>query len=131
MERVKRRVEVSFTSEGRSGIGFTSNLSRGGVLMRSAVIFVPGTQLTGKLELGLEAPVSFAAEVAWAKRVRTDDGSPPAQSMGLRFVQPPPEEYLRYLAHCESLHRELPSVAVDGRGTATMTMPQPGALVSL
>src|SRR4051794_8817926 len=107
---LRGRLYVTFTSGGRSRSGFTPHLSPRGILFRTPGVFVSGTRLTPQLELRTGYPIRFEAEVVWAKRMRTDGGLGLAQSMGLRFVEPPSEDYFLYLAEGEGLHRELPAV---------------------
>lgn len=97
--RHKKRIEVRYGTDNPTYQGYSGNISRSGMMIRTTRVFGPGTIL--KVEI--KAPACnfvFDARVEWA-RAGTVQLLPTGRvGMGVRFIEPP-EDFLTWLSDRE------------------------------
>jgi hypothetical protein len=97
LNRPRKRLQIKFESQAGSGMGFTENISAGGLLLHSNLVCPPGTLLRGTIQLGAQE-LRFDAEVRWARKTTGPLAQFMKNSMGLRFVTPPDERFYQLLS---------------------------------
>ncbi len=87
--RVTYKAEVSYGSEDNFYLGFTGNISEGGLFISTNNPMEVGSKIKVKLTLpGIDQPVELDAEVRWVRDIDvSDEGLPPG--MGVRFLNIP------------------------------------------
>ncbi len=84
-ERVDAEFEVTAESDHNFYLGFTENISEGGLFLATYQTHKLGDTLTLRFTLpGVERPIETVAEVRWARRLNPASDTPPG--VGLRFV---------------------------------------------
>lgn len=88
--RRQRRIpvdcEVTFTSESNFYVGFTENVSEGGLFVASTDLLPPGTEVNLRFTLpGDDAPTYVDGVVRW-QRWAEDVGDQIAPGLGIEFV---------------------------------------------
>jgi hypothetical protein len=101
MDRPRRRLQIRFDSKVGSGVGFTENVSAGGLLLHSNMVCVPGTTINGTLQLPGNQEIRFQAEVRWSRKTTGPLAQFMKNSMGLRFLTPPDERFYQLLVKPE------------------------------
>jgi hypothetical protein len=85
--REKRRVMVRFGIDRPEKTGFTMNVSRSGMFLRTNTVFKPGTRI--QLEIVLpDRSFGLWAQVVWAKKVPPQLAHVLDCGMGVRFLEP-------------------------------------------
>ena len=97
MDRPRKRLQIRFESKMGSGMGFTENVSAGGLLLHSNLVCPPGTTINGTLQLPGNQEIRFQAEVRWARKTTGALAQFMKNSMGLRFLTPPDEKFYQLL----------------------------------
>ena len=67
-KRQRKRIALRFGVDAASKIGFTDDITREGLFIRTALVFNPGTRLQVELDPP-EGRIVLEGEVRWAKRV--------------------------------------------------------------
>jgi predicted thioesterase len=116
IRRIKGRLPVSYDSPAGKGAGYTANYSPGGIQIVARTVYVPGTQLSGKITLPDKTEVPFDGEVRWAKRttirgIERDLSTQPQNAMGIKFLIPLGEAYFSFLQ--KEWEREGPEVSAS------------------
>ncbi len=101
MDRPRKRLQIKFESKMGSGVGFTENVSAGGLLLHSNLVCAPGTTVRGTLQLPGNVEIRFEAEVRWARKTAGPLAQFMKSSMGLRFLTPPDERFYQLLVKPE------------------------------
>ncbi len=95
-KRARKRVEVRFGPDEPSFIGYSGNVSRTGIMVRTVRVFAPGTIL--HLELRFPAGAfRMRGVVAWAREGGVQWLSTGRVGMGITFIDPP-EAFLRTIS---------------------------------
>jgi Tfp pilus assembly protein PilZ len=86
--RSRRRLTVHYGTGSTKHIGYSGNISRTGMMIRTTRVFEPGTILTLEVEL-LPRTICLTGKVMWA-RVGELRWLPTGKiGMGIRFIDPP------------------------------------------
>jgi len=94
-KRAHRRVEVRYGPDQPQFIGYSGNVSRGGIMVRAVRVFAPGTVLNLELKFP-DGTFRVRGEVVWARQGPIQFLSTGRVGMGITFVQPS-AEFLGYL----------------------------------
>ncbi len=93
--RARRRVEVRFGPDDLQFIGYSGNVSRSGIMVRSVRVFAPGTVLNLELKFP-DGTFRVRGEVVWAREGPVQFLSTGRVGMGITFLQPP-VDFLTFL----------------------------------
>ena len=86
--RSRRRLTVHYGAGAQRHIGYSGNISRTGMMIRTTRVFEPGTVLAIEMDLA-GRKLALSGQVIWA-RVGEVRWLPTGKiGMGIRFVQPP------------------------------------------
>jgi hypothetical protein len=69
LNRKKKRLTVRFGREAAEKLGFTEDISRTGIFLKTAQILQPGSPIKIELEVGRDEVVQLEGTVVWAKKV--------------------------------------------------------------
>jgi hypothetical protein len=86
--RSRRRLTVHYGPQGPSHIGYSGNISRSGMMIRTTRVFEPGTILAIEVEL-TGRKLSLRGQVVWARIGEVRWLTTGKIGMGIRFLQPP------------------------------------------
>lgn len=67
--RCKRRLQVRFEGDDRSHIGFTDDVSKDGIFIRTTKVYRPGTILSVRITTKDGNETAFKGQVRWAKKI--------------------------------------------------------------
>ena len=68
-KRVRKRLKLKYGPDGPQKLGFTDDVSEGGIFIRSPQVERPGTLLAVEIDVPGKGTVRFDGKVRWAKRV--------------------------------------------------------------
>ena len=88
--RIRRRIEIRYGREEPNIIGYSGNVSKLGLMVRTVRVFAPGTVLNLAVKLGAES-FGLSGMVKWARRGSTQLLATGRVGMGIRFIEPQPE----------------------------------------
>ena len=94
-KRAHRRVEVRYGPAGPQHIGYSGNVSRTGIMIRTIRVFPPGTVLNLELKFP-DSTFQLRGEVVWARDGSVQLLSTGRVGMGVTF-QETPADLLEYL----------------------------------
>ena len=86
-KRARRRVEVRYGPEALQHIGYSGNVSRSGIMVRTIRVFAPGTVLNLELKFP-GGTFNVRGEVVWAREGPVQLLSTGRIGMGINFVSP-------------------------------------------
>ena len=87
-QRVRRRIEVRYGPAGPRFIGYSGNLSRTGLMVRTTRVFRPGTVLSIELKpAGRSIPLR--GRVMWARKGSVQWLGTGRIGMGVHLIDPP------------------------------------------
>jgi Tfp pilus assembly protein PilZ len=69
LNRLKKRLTVRFGRDAADRLGFTEDISRTGIFVKTAQIIQPGSAIKIALELDRNETVQLEGTVVWAKKV--------------------------------------------------------------
>ena len=93
--RAHRRIEVRYGPERPEYIGYSGNVSRSGIMVRTIRVFPPGTFLHLELKFP-DGSFQARGEVVWAREGPVQLLSTGRIGMGINFLHPS-EEFREYL----------------------------------
>jgi uncharacterized protein (TIGR02266 family) len=89
--RLRRRLEVRYSDgSGPALMGYSGNLSRNGMMIRTMRVFPPGTRLAIELRFPNQT-IRVNGEVAWAREGPMSWLATGRIGMGIKFDEAPPE----------------------------------------
>ena len=94
--RLNKRLMVSFSENGFSGLGLTSNISKDGLCVASKAEFAGNAEVTVSIAVPGEI-LDLKGEVIWCKESNDRDNDV-SDIIGIRITEAPPE-YLNYVEH--------------------------------
>ena len=95
--RIPKRLFVKFGIEQTNAIGFTGDISRNGLFIKTNTVYPPDTQLLIQLVLPDDREIDMAGRVMWAKRVNPSMiRHVKKNGMGVQLDRVP-EDYSRFL----------------------------------
>ncbi len=94
-KRARKRVEVHYGVGDTRHIGYSANVSRTGVMVRTARVFPPGTVLDIELKFP-DHTFQVRGEVVWAREGSYQWVLTGRVGMGINFIEPP-DDLLRLL----------------------------------
>jgi len=93
--RSRKRIEVRYGPDEPRFIGYSGNLSKAGIMVRTIRVFAPGTLL--QLELKLPGgTVRVRGEVVWAREGTVGWLATGRVGMGISFIDPPEDLVSRF-----------------------------------
>ncbi|MCK6529405.1 TIGR02266 family protein [Myxococcota bacterium] len=98
--RAPLEVKVELRSHSNFYVGFSENISEGGIFVATEAPFEPGERMWIELSLLGEEPSLVETEVAWVREENRSTGLP--AGMGMRFVDPPSDLARRIQAHIDA-----------------------------
>lgn len=88
-DRYRRRIEVRYTAPGQAGqMGYSANISKTGMMIRTPRVLPPGTVLQMELKFP-QRTVEVRGRVAWARTGPLQWLNSGRLGMGIRFIDPP------------------------------------------
>lgn len=69
LKRHRRRFALRFGQDDASRLGFTEDISKEGMFIRTSTIYAPGTTLIVTISLPHDTFITLKGKVMWAKRV--------------------------------------------------------------
>ncbi len=88
--RLRRRFEVRYGVQKSDCTGYSGNISRSGIMIRTTRVFAPGTILTLELRLP-DRTLVVRGQVRWAREGSVMLLSTGRVGMGIKFIDPPAE----------------------------------------
>jgi uncharacterized protein (TIGR02266 family) len=89
-KRFRKRVEVRYGVEQPQFTGYSGNISRTGMMLRTIRVFAPGTLLVLELKFP-DKTIVARGHVSWAREGSVQLLPTGRVGMGIKFVDPPDE----------------------------------------
>lgn len=98
--RIKKRIEVRFGKDKPTYPGYSGNISRSGMMIRTTRVFGPGSRLKVEIKTP-DGPFMVGARVEWARAGTIQLLQTGRVGMGVRFIDPP-EDFIAWLSKREA-----------------------------